>query len=73
MRKRQIKFILALSALSVLIWFVGELAIGEWINNYYVSLGWGIFCLVACLAYSVWKCPHEPDDAEDEEDESNVR
>lgn len=71
MRKRQIKFILALSALSVLIWFLGELAIAEWINNYDVSLGWGIFCLVACCAYSVWKCPHAPDDEDDENDKED--
>ncbi len=69
MRKRQIKFILALSALSVLVWFLGELLIGAFINNYYVSLGWGIACLVACCAYSVWKCPHEPYEDEHEEDE----
>ena len=71
MRKRQIKFILALTSLSFLIWMIGELLIAWIINNYYVSLGWGIFCLVVCCAYSVWKCPHEPedDDEEDSEDE----
>ena len=68
MRKRQIKFILALSGLSVLLWFLGELAIAALINNYYVSLGWGIFCLAACCTYSVWKCPHEPDEEEEEDD-----
>ncbi len=67
MKKRAIKFILALSALSVLIWFIGEILIGIFINNYYVSVGWGIFCLVACLVYSGWKCPRDPieDDEED--------
>ena len=69
MRKRQIKFILALSALTVLVWFIGALLIGEFINNYYVSLGWGIACLAASCAYSVWKCPHEPYEDEHEEDE----
>ena len=69
MRKRQIKFILALSALTVFIWLIGELIIAEVFNNYYISLGWGIFCLVACCAYSLWKCPHEPyDDDNAEED-----
>ena len=68
MRKREIKFILALSALSVFIWIVGELLIAEFINNYYVSLGWALCCLVACCAYSVWKCPHEPDADDEKED-----
>jgi hypothetical protein len=69
MRKRQIKFILALSALSVLIWLLGELLIAEVFNNYYISLGWAIFCLVGCCAYSVWKCPHEPYDEQDDDKE----
>ena len=67
MRKRQIKFILALSALAVLVWIIGELIIAALINNYYVSLVWAILCLVACCVYSVFKCPHDPDDEDEEE------
>ena len=70
MRKRQIKFILALSALTVFIWLIGELIIAEVFNNYYISLGWGIFCLVACCAHSLWKCPHEPYDDDNEEEDN---
>ncbi len=71
MKIRAIKFILALTSLSVLIWIVGEILIGIFINNYYISLGWAIFCLVACLAYSAWKCPREPieDDEDDDDDQ----
>jgi len=70
MRKRQVKFILALSALSVFVWLLGELLIAEIFNNYDISLGWAIFCFVGCCAYSVWKCPHEPyEEQDDKEDE----
>lgn len=57
MNKRAFKFILALTTLTVLVWGTGELLIAEFINSYKVSVGWGIICLAACLAYSVWKCP----------------
>ena len=67
MRKRQIKFILALSALTVLVWIIGELIIAALINNYYVSLVWAVICLVVCCVYSVLKCPHDPDDEDKEE------
>ena len=72
MRKRQIRFILALTSLTVFVWALVEFfIIGQFINNYYVSLVWGILCLVACCAYSLWKCPREPEeDDEDDEDES---
>lgn len=69
MKKRAFLFILALTALSVLIWFVGEVLIGIFINNYWVSLVWAIFCLVACCAYSLWKCPREPDEDDEDEEE----
>ncbi len=72
MNKRAFKFILALTALTVLIWAVGEFfIIGEFINNYTVSVIWGIFCLVSCCAYSLWKCPWNTDldDADDEDEE----
>ena len=57
MNKRAFRFVLALTTLTVIVWGTGEFLIAEFINSYKVSVGWGIFCLVACLAYSVWKCP----------------
>ncbi len=71
MRKRQIKFILALTTLAFLIWMLGELLIAWLINNYYVSLVWGIICFVVCCVYSVWKCPHEPEEDDENEDEES--
>ncbi|MBE6851716.1 MAG: hypothetical protein E7504_08350 [Ruminococcus sp.] len=68
MNKRAIKFILALTTLSVLVWAVGEFLIAEFINSYKISVIWAVFCLIACCAYSVWKCPWNVDKAEDEED-----
>lgn len=67
MKKRQFKFIFALSFLSVLIWIVGEFIIGEFINNFTVSVVWAVICLIACCAYSLWKCPREPDNDEEED------
>ena len=67
MNKRAFKFILALTTLTVLVWGVGELLIAEFINSYKVSVGWGIFCLIACLAYSVWKCPWDTGSSDQEE------
>ncbi|MBQ2264391.1 MAG: hypothetical protein IJY06_02745 [Oscillospiraceae bacterium] len=67
MNKRAFKFILALTTLTVLVWGVGELLIAEFINSYKVSVGWGIFCLIACLAYSVWKCPWDTGGNDQEE------
>jgi len=69
MKKRQFRFIFALTLLSVIIWFVGELLIGQFINNFVVSVIWAVLCLVGCCAYSLWKCPRDPDDDEDEENE----
>ncbi len=66
MNKRAIKFILALTTLTVLVWGVGELLIAEFINNYTVSVVWAILCLVACLAYSLWKCPWDISGDDDE-------
>ncbi len=60
MNKRAVKFILALSAMTVLDWAVVEFfLIGEFINSYAVSIVWGIFCLVCSCGYSLWKCPWE--------------
>ncbi|MDE5792603.1 MAG: hypothetical protein K2H66_03660 [Oscillospiraceae bacterium] len=69
MKKRQFIFIFALTFLSVIIWIVGEFLIGQFINSFGFSVGWAIFCLVACCAYSLWKCPREPDE-EDKKDEA---
>lgn len=62
MKKRQLKFILALTFLSVIIWIVGEFIIGELFNNFALSVIWAVICLTACCAYSLWKCPREPDE-----------
>jgi hypothetical protein len=73
MRKRAFKFILSLTALSVLIWVVGEVLIGEFINNYWVSVVWAAFCLVGCCAYSLWKCPREPEPSDEEDSKSSEK
>ncbi|MBR1530336.1 MAG: hypothetical protein IJ642_13715 [Oscillospiraceae bacterium] len=65
MKKRQFRFIFALTFLSVIIWIVGEFIIGEVLNNFAVSVIWAVICLVTCCAYSLWKCPREPDDDDD--------
>ena len=68
MKKRQFLFIFALTFLSVLIWIIGEFLIGQFINNFGISIGWAVFCLIACCAYSLWKCPREPEDEEEQEE-----
>jgi hypothetical protein len=73
MKKRQFKFIFALTFLSVIIWIVGEFIIGEIFNNFAVSVIWAVFCLVACCAYSLWKCPREPDDDDEENLQENSK
>lgn len=72
MKKRQFLFIFALTFLSVLIWIIGEFLIGQFINNFGISIGWAVFCLIACCAYSLWKCPREPDD-EEKQDETKQK
>ncbi len=73
MKKRAIKFILALTSLTAFIWIIGEFLIGEFINNWWVSLGWAIFCLVCCCGYSLWCCPREPYyDKEDKDEEDGT-
>lgn len=69
MKKRQFVFIFSLTFLSVIIWIIGEFLIGQFINSFGISVGWAVFCLIACCAYSLWKCPREPDDEEEEETE----
>ncbi len=68
MRKRQFKFIFALTFLSVLIWIAGEFIIGELINNFAASAVWAVLCLVGCCVYSLWKCPRDPDDEENSQE-----
>ncbi len=62
MKKRQLKFIFSLSFLSVLIWITGEFLIGELFNSFRISVAWAVICFISCCAYSLWKCPREPDD-----------
>ncbi len=74
MKIRAVKFILALSALTVLDWaFVEFFLIGEFINNRAVSIIWGVICLAVSCGYSLWRCPWEymPDEqnVSDKEDE----
>ncbi len=69
MKKRAFRFILALTSLSVLIWLIGEMLIGIFINRYWVSVVWAVLCLVGCCAYSLWKCPREPMEDDDDDDE----
>lgn len=69
MKKRQFTFIFALTFLSVIVWIIGEILIGQFINSFGLSVGWAVFCLVACCAYSLWKCPREPDHDNEEETE----
>ncbi len=58
MNSRAVKFILALSALTVLDWAVVEFfLIGEFLNNRAVSIAWGVFCLIVSCGYSLWRCP----------------
>ncbi|MBR0485140.1 MAG: hypothetical protein IJJ69_10220 [Oscillospiraceae bacterium] len=66
MKKRQLKFILALTFLSVIIWIIGEFIIGELFNSFALSVIWAVICLILCCAYSLWKCPREPDEDDDE-------
>ncbi|MDE5755186.1 MAG: hypothetical protein K2H89_11710 [Oscillospiraceae bacterium] len=66
MKKRQFTFIFALTLLSVIVWITGEILIGQFINSFGLSVGWAVFCLIACCAYSLWKCPREPDNEEEE-------
>ncbi|MDE7121748.1 MAG: hypothetical protein K2O42_06270 [Oscillospiraceae bacterium] len=71
MKKRQFVFIFALTFLSVIIWIIGEILIGQFVNSFGLSVGWAVFCLVACCAYSLWKCPREPEESEKSEDFEN--
>lgn len=69
MKKRAFRFILALTSLSVLIWLIGEVLIGVFINRYWVSVVWAVLCLTACCGYSLWKCPREPLEGDEDGDD----
>ena len=56
MRKRQIKFILALCTAAVVLWVGGEIVLDLGLT---VSRIWAIAIIVLTCAFSLWKCPRE--------------
>ena len=54
MRKRQIKFILALCTAAVVLWVGGEILLGLTVSRI-----WAIAIIVLTCAFSLWKCPRE--------------
>ncbi|WP_298482845.1 hypothetical protein [uncultured Ruminococcus sp.] len=60
MKKRQIKFIVALCVISVILWIVGEIVLGLVLDlGMTVSRIWAIAIIVLTCAFSLWKCPRE--------------
>ena len=60
MRKRQIKFILALCTAAVVLWVGGEILLGQVLDlGLTVSRIWAIAIIVLTCAFSLWKCPRE--------------
>ena len=60
MKKRQIKFILALCTIAVSLWIGGEILLGLVLNlGMTVSRIWAIAIIVLTCAFSLWKCPRE--------------
>ena len=60
MKKRQLKFIVALCAVAVLRWIGGEILLGLVLNlGMTVSRIWAIAIGVLTCAFSLWKCPRE--------------
>ena len=60
MRKRQLKFIVALCTLAVVIWIAGEIVLGLVLNlGMTVSRIWAIAVIVLTCAFSLWKCPRD--------------
>lgn len=58
MKKRQLKFILALSVIAVLVWIGGEILLGLVLDlGMTVSRIWAIAVVVGTCIFSVWKCP----------------
>ena len=60
MKKRQMKFILALCAAAVAGWIGGEILRGLVLDlGLTVSRIWAIAVIVLTCAFSLWKCPRE--------------
>lgn len=60
MKKRQIKFIVALCVISVILWIVGEIVLGLVLDlGMTVSRIWAIAIIVLTCAFSLWKCPRD--------------
>ena len=60
MKKRQLKFIVALCVVAVLLWIGGEILLGLVLNlGMTVSRIWAIAIVVLTCALSLWKCPRE--------------
>ena len=60
MKKRQLKFIVALCAVAVLLWIGGEILLGLVLNlGMTVSRIWAIAIVMLTCAFSLWKCPRE--------------
>lgn len=60
MKKRQLKFIVALCVVAVMLWIGGEILLGLVLNlGMTVSRIWAIAIVVLTCAFSLWKCPRE--------------
>lgn len=60
MKKRQIKFIVALCVIAVILWIVGEIVLGLVLDlGMTVSRIWAIAIIVLTCAFSLWKCPRD--------------
>ena len=60
MKKRQMKFILALCSAAVAVWIGGEILLGLVLDlGLTVSRIWAIVVIVLTCAFSLWKCPRE--------------
>ena len=60
MKKRQMKFILALCSVAVAVWIGGEILLGLVLDlGLTVSRIWAIAVIVLTCAFSLWKCPRE--------------
>ena len=60
MKKRQMKFILALCSAAVAVWIGGEILLGLVLDlGLTVSRIWAIAVIVLTCAFSLWKCPRE--------------
>lgn len=56
MKKRQLKFIVALCVLAVLIWILGEVTIGFCLERgMTLSRIWAVLVVVGTCTFSVWK------------------